>query len=117
MDPDQEPPRRVPAPRDGGRDLDGDTGGEAWYPYVPAPRGAPALERLTGRAATPAAHPAPPAGALVLVPQRPLALTVHDPGVSVVLRSWARAVVRAVHVAVDGVRSLLDALVPAPASR
>ncbi|WP_433785070.1 hypothetical protein ACQPX6_01995 [Actinomycetospora sp. CA-101289] len=105
MDPDQHPPRRVPAPREGGRDLGGD-GGDAWFPFVPAPRVAPEIERLPAVVVTPAERP----GALVLAPPRPTAPAVPD-----LLRTWSRAVVRAVHAAVDGVRTLFDALVPTPA--
>ena len=103
MDPDQDP--RVPAPRDGGRDTAED-GGYPFLPYVPAPRVAPALERLD-RVATPPS----PWTARVPVP------VVRDPEVPGLLRTWGRAVTRAVHVAVDGVRSLFDALVPTPAHR
>lgn len=111
MDPDQHPPRRVPAPRDGGRDLGGD-GGDAWYPCVPAPRVAPDLERLPAGAAEPTARPEPSA-ALVLVPRS----AVTDSGVSGLLRAWRRAVARALSAAVDGVRAVLGALVPTPAAR
>jgi hypothetical protein len=116
MDPDQHPPRRVPAPRDGGRDLGGD-GGDAWYPCVPAPRVAPDLERLPAVAAVPTARPEP-STALVPVP-RPSALA--GTGVTGLLRAWGRAVARAVHAVVDGVvdgvRTVLGALVPTPAAR
>ena len=114
MDPDQHPPRRVPPPRDGGRDLGGD-GGDGWYPFVPAPRVAPDLERLRAVAATPAARPKP-STALVLVP-RPAVLPGSDAGVTGLLRAWGRAVARAVHAAVDSVRTVLGALVPTPAAR
>jgi hypothetical protein len=106
MDPDQHPPRRVPAPREGGRDLGGD-GGDAWFPFVPAPRVAPEIERLPAVVVAPAVRPET---ALVLAP-RPAA----DTGVPDLLRTWSRAVVRAVHAAVDGVRTLLGALAPTPA--
>ncbi|HWN28521.1 MAG TPA: hypothetical protein VNP37_16265 [Actinomycetospora sp.] len=115
MDPDQHPPRRVPAPRDGGRDLGGD-GGDAWYPFVPAPRVAPDLERLPAVAAAPTARPEA-STALVLVPRPASALAVSDAGVTGLLRAWGRAVARAVHAAVDGVRTVLGALVPTPAAR
>jgi hypothetical protein len=115
MDPDQHPPRRVPAPRDGGRDLGGD-GGDAWYPCVPAPRVAPDLERLPALAAVPTARPEP-STALVHVPRpRTLAVTT-DSSVIGLLRAWGRAAARAVHAAVDGVRTVLGALVPTPAAR
>jgi hypothetical protein len=110
MDPDQHPPRRVPAPRDGGRDLGGD-GGDAWYPCVPAPRVAPDLERLPAAVAT--IERPEPSAALVLVPRS----AVTDAGVTGLLRAWGRAVARAVHAAVDGVRTVLGALVPTPAAR
>jgi len=110
MDPDQDRPPRVPQPRVGG----GEPG--EWCPLVPAPRVAPALETLPGRVATLADRPAPPA-ALVPVPRRATAVAtaVRDAGLPGVLRSWGRAVAQAVHAAVDGVRSLLAALAPAPA--
>jgi hypothetical protein len=115
MDPDQDRPPRVPPPRQGG-----DTGG-GWYPVVPAPRVAPALERLPGRVATlpdrPVETPAPPSAALVPVTRRSAAVAVPDAWLPGVLRSWAGAVVRLVHAALDGVRSLLGALIPAPTSR
>jgi hypothetical protein len=111
MDPDQHPPRRVPAPRDGGRELGGD-GGDAWYPSVPAPRVAPELERLPGGVAT--TERPEPSAALVLVP-RPTALAATDAGVSGLLRAWGRAVARTLHAAVDGVRTVLGALVATPA--
>jgi len=112
MDPDQHPPRGVPAPRDGGRELRGD-GGEAWFPFVPRPRVAPDLERLPVAVVT--TERPQPSTALVLVP-RP-ALAVSAPGVSGLLRTWGRAVARSVHAAVDGVRTLLGALLPTPAAR
>jgi len=52
-----------------------------------------------------------PSTALVPAPVAP------DAGLPALLRTWGRAVTRAVHAAVDGVRSLVDALVPAPAPR
>jgi hypothetical protein len=114
MDPDQHPPRRVPAPRDGGRERGGD-GGDAWFPFVPGPRVAPDLERLSGAIAT--IERPEPSTALVLVPRPAPALATPDAGVPGLLRSWGRAVARAVHAAVDGVRTLLGALVPTPAAR
>jgi hypothetical protein len=110
MDPDQHPPRRVPAPRDGGRELGGD-GGDAWCPFVPAPRVAPEPECLPGAVAT--IERPEPSAALVLVP-RP---AVTDAGVSGLLRAWGRALARALSAAVDGVRAVLGALVPTPAPR
>ena len=114
MDPDQHPPRRVPAPRDGGRRRGAD-GGDAWHPVVPGPRVAPDLERLPLGIAT-AERPAPSA-ALVPVPRPAAARTVPDGGVSGLLRSCGRVVARAVHAAVDRVWTLLGALVPAPTAR
>jgi hypothetical protein len=105
MDPDQDP--RVPAPRDGGREIAED-GGYPFLPFVPAPRVAPALERLTGPVTPPARVPS---AALVPVP------VVRDDGLPGLLRTWGRVATRAVHVAVDGLRSLFDALVPTPAPR
>jgi hypothetical protein len=110
----------VPSPRVGG----GDFGGGS-YPVVPAPRVAPALERIPGRVATladrpldAAALPSPrPSTELVPVARRSTEVAARDAGVSGVVRSCARAVVRAAQVAVDGVRSLLVALAPAPAPR
>jgi hypothetical protein len=115
MDPDQHPPGRVPAPRDGGREPGGD-GGEAWFPFVPGPRVAPELECLPATVAVPIPRREPSA-ALVLRPRRVPALPVPDAGLPGVLRSWGRAVSRAVHAAVDGVRAVLGALVPTPAAR
>jgi hypothetical protein len=116
MDPEQDRPPWVPSPRVDG----GDVGG-GFHPVVPAPRDAPALEQLSGRVATLAERPvglaSRPSAALVPVPRRTTAMAVHDAGLPGVLRSWARAVTRLVHAAVDGVRSLLDALAPAPAPR
>jgi hypothetical protein len=109
MDPDQHPPRRVPAPRDGGRELGGD-GGDAWYPFVPAPRVAPELERLPVGVAT--TGRSEPSTALVLVPRPTTA-----PAVTGLLRAWGRAVARTLSAAVDGVRAVLGALVPTPAAR
>ena len=114
MDPDQDQPRRVPAPRDGGRDTGCDSG-EAWFPVVPAPRRAPSLECLPSRVTTPGERPVPSA-ALVVAP-RSSALAVSEPAVPGLLRCWVRTVAHAVHVAVDGLRSLLGTMVPAPASR
>jgi hypothetical protein len=114
MDPDHDLPPWVPSPRQGG----GEPGG-GWFPVVPAPRVAPALERLPGRVATLEA-PAPeraPSAALVPVPHHSAAVAVRDGGVPGVLLAWGRTVARLVQAAVDGVRSLLGALVPAPASR
>jgi hypothetical protein len=114
MDPDHDLPPWVPSPREGG----GEPGG-GWFPVVPAPRVAPALERLPGRVATLEA-PAPErviSAALVPVPHRCTAVTVRDVGAPGVLRVWGRTVARLVVAAVDGVRSLLGALVPAPAPR
>jgi hypothetical protein len=101
MEPDQDP--RVPAPRDGGRETAED-GGYPFLPFVPAPRVAPWIERMPVAAALPTPSTAP-------APVAPGA------GLPVLLRVWGRAVTRAVHAAVDGVRSLFDALVPAPAPR
>jgi hypothetical protein len=118
MDPDQDRPPWVPSPRTDG----GDTGG-GFYPVVPAPRVAPALERLPGRVATLAERPVDtataPSTALVPVARRSTGATPVPgvPDVPGVLCTWARAVSRLVHAAVDGVRSLVDALVPAPAPR
>ncbi len=103
MEPDQDP--RVPAPRDGGRETAED-GGYPFLPFVPAPRVAPSIERM------PVTAPLPiPSTALVPAPVAP------DAGLPALLRVWGRAVTRAVQAAVDGVRSLVDALVPAPAPR
>lgn len=110
MDPDQDPPRRVPAPRQGGHDVGGESGGDAWYPWVPAPRGAPGIEARPAR-------PAQASTAVVLASPRPAALAVPDAGLPGLLRTWVRAVVRAVQVTVDGVRSLLGAPTAAAASR
>jgi hypothetical protein len=115
MDPDQHPSRRVPAPRDGGRERGAD-GGDAWYPCVPRPRVAPDLERLPGGVATPSERHEP-SMARVPAPRPATALTEPDAGVAGLLRSWGRAVTRAVHAAVDRVRTLLGALVPTPAAR
>jgi hypothetical protein len=118
MDPDHDQPPWVPQPRAGG----GEPGG-GWFPLVPAPRVAPDLERMPGRVATldaPAERSAgstAPSTELVPVPRRSDAVAVRDAGVPGLLRAWGRTVARLVHAAVDGVRSLLDALVPAPASR
>lgn len=116
MDPDHGRPPRVPRPRESG----GDTGG-AWYPAVPAPRGAPALERIRTRVATladrPVGTPAAPATTLVPVARRCAAVAVPQTALPGVLCSWGRAVARLVHAAVDGVGSLVRALVPAPVSR
>jgi hypothetical protein len=114
MDPDHDQPPWVPQPRTGG----GEPGG-GWFPLVPAPRVAPDLERMTGRVATLDA-PAERSAAsteLVPVPRRSGAVALRDTGVPGLLRAWGRTVARLVHAAVDGVRSLLDALAPAPASR
>jgi hypothetical protein len=101
MEPDQDP--RVPAPRDGGRETAED-GGYPFLPFVPAPRVAPWIERMpvTAPLPTPSTAPAP---------------VTPGAGLPALLRVWGRAVTRAVHAAVSGVRSLLDALVPAPAPR
>jgi hypothetical protein len=64
--------------------------------------------------ATLADRQAPPA-ALVPVPRHAIAVAVPDAGLPGVLRTWGRAMVHAVQAAVDGVRSLLAALAPAPA--
>ncbi|PVZ09481.1 hypothetical protein [Actinomycetospora cinnamomea] len=117
MDPDHDPPRRVPAPRAGGHDAGGDPGGEARDPFVPVPRRAPAVERLPDGVTTSTEPPAPASAALVPAPRPAADLAAGEAGVPRALRSWVRAVARAVRIAVDGVRSLLDALVPAPASR
>lgn len=101
MEPDQDP--RVPAPRDGGRETAED-GGYPFLPVVPAPRAASWVERM------PVTAPLP-------IPSTALAPVVPDGGLPALLRTWGRAVTRAVHMAADGVRSLFDALVPAPASR
>jgi hypothetical protein len=101
MEPDQDP--RVPAPRDGGRETAED-GGYPFLPFVPAPRVAPPIERM------PVTAPLP-------TPSTPLVPVDPDAGLPALLRTWGRAVTRAVHAAVDGVRSLFDALVPAPAPR
>jgi hypothetical protein len=101
MEPDQDP--RVPAPRDGGRETAED-GGYPFLPFVPAPRVAPWVERMpvTAPLPTPSTAPAPVA---------------PGAGLPALLRVWGRAVTRTVHAAVDGVRSLFDALVPTPAPR
>jgi hypothetical protein len=117
MDPDHDLPPWVPRPREGG-----DEPGGGWFPVVPAPRVAPELERLPGRVATldvpaPAARTAVPSAELVPVADRSGAVTVRDAGIPGLLRGWGRAVARLVQAAVDGVRSVLGALVPAPASR
>ncbi|WP_328303278.1 hypothetical protein [Actinomycetospora sp. NBC_00405] len=108
MEPDQDP--RVPAPRDGGRETAED-GGYPFLPFVPAPRVAPWIERMPVTAPLPTPVTAPVSTALVPAPVAPGA------GLPALLRAWGRAVSRAVHAAVDGVRSLFDALVPAPAPR
>ena len=118
MEPDEQPPW-VPAPREGGRDLGGDGAG---YPVIPAPRRAPSLERIPATVATLTAPPLAPSHtsstALVLAPRHSTALAVRDAGVPGLLRTWGRAVARLVHTALDGVRALVDALVPpAPAPR
>ena len=111
MDVPQDP--WVPAPRDGGRAetrAGGGAGGDPWSPTVPFPRVAPAVERLTDD--EPAAAPS-----TALVPRCSAALAVRDTAPSGLWRRCAHAVARLVHVAVDGVRSLVALLAVAPASR
>jgi len=108
MDAHQDP--WVPAPRSGDR-ADVRAGGDPWSPTVPFPRVAPAVERLPGPVVT------APSTALVPVPPRSAALAARDTPAPGLLHSCARAVARAVHATVDGVRSLVALLAAAPASR
>ncbi|MEJ2863422.1 hypothetical protein [Actinomycetospora flava] len=105
MDGHQDP--WVPAPRDRDR-ADVRAGGDPWSPTVPFPRVAPAVERLPATV---------PSAALVPVPRHSAALVVRETEEPGFLRACARAVARAVHVTVDGVRSLVALLAAAPASR